>query len=210
MRRRALIICVFITAILAATLAIAGCNKPTPQTADSEYVLITDDAGRTYRLYGGDTIVAFYECEQGNQLNIYYEKFNADTGKSISAKSVIYSDDRSRPSVRERSFDIKCNGEYKKATLKVIISSQTFTERLEDDGKEVRGYVYRGVGLTYAFKPKMTGKYTVYCTPYEDNSDDEIDYGFYDLNGRWLGKSAVLDRGHELYINVTATPKQGD
>ncbi|MDE7301226.1 MAG: hypothetical protein K2N47_03565, partial [Clostridia bacterium] len=30
------------------------------------------------------------------------------------------------------------------------------------------------------------------------------------MNGRLLGKSAVLDRGHELYINVTATPKQGD
>lgn len=209
MKRRALLICVLITAVLAAAFAVAGCTRSQPHITTDEYVLITDDAGRTYRLYGGDTIVAFYECESDKELNIYYEKFDADTDEVVSEKSVCYSGDCNGPSVREYGFGVKRNGAGDRATLKVIISSQTFTERLEDDSKKVRGYVYRDVGVTYAFKPKMTGRYTVYCTPYEDSSEDEVDYGFYDHNGRWLGKSAVLNKGHDIYINVTATPKEG-
>ena len=210
MKKRALIISIFIIAVLAAAFAIAGCTRKAPRITTDEYVLITDDAGRTYRLYGGDTIVAFYECEPEKELNIYYEKFDADTGEVIWDKTACYSGDCSNPSVREHRFGIKRNGESDTGTLKVIISSQTLAERLEDDGKQVRGYVYRDVGLTYAFKPKMTGRYTVYCTPYEEDSEDEIDYGFYDRNGEWLGRSAVLTSWNEFYVNVTANPKEGD
>lgn len=201
MKKRALLFFLIMTAAIAAAFAFAGCKKSTHVTTD-EYVAVWDDSGRVYRIYGGEKVVAFYGCDHENQLNIYYEKCDADNGSVIWEKRGLYSGDGNKPQVYERSFDIKRNGEYETGTVKIIISSQTLIGHIEDDGKGIEGRVYADVGATYTFKPLLSGRYTVNCEPQEESFDGELDYGFYNEYGLWLDKSSELTERREVFINV--------